>query len=75
MVRRPSGSVGSVWEALPEDRQWLGAPHVGSRVVSSPAQRAGICRTALMEGRERSGGNLGGPGVVGRPSQKANRGL
>ena len=32
-------------------------------------------REALLEGREWSGGSPGGPGVVGRPAQRAGTGL
>ena len=43
-------------------------------MVGSPSSRAGNCRKALTKGREWSGSNPRGPGVVGRPSQRAKSG-
>ena len=41
--------------------------------VRMPSQRAGWCREALLEVREGSEGNLGGPGGLRRPSRRSRR--
>ena len=74
--RGPTQWAGSGRHGLgvfPELQKGSRVPAVGPGVVRRPAQLAGRGREALLEGKERSGGPPGWPGVVGRTSQRPGR--
>ena len=57
----------SVWEGLPDVREW-------SVVVGKPSRMSGSGLEALPDFREWSGGPHGFPGVVGRASRMSGNG-
>ena len=68
MVSRPSRSVGSDWQALPQYWVWSAGPPAVSGVVTRPSRSVRSGRQALLKCREWSEGLPTVLGVVESPS-------